>query len=285
MLTIGDKSGPTRGPDGGNASGHSPLLARDLRFGYDGGSFLEVSRLELQRAEFVGLLGPNGAGKSTLLRILAGLERPSSGTVEISGQNLAALSIPARARRLAWVPQRSETPFDWSVREMVALGRYPFLRERLRDRPEDGVAVEAALARVGLAALADRPIATLSGGEWQRALVARALTQEPVALLLDEPVANLDLRYQRGIYELLRSISAERGVAVLVADHHLDLLAHFCDRLLMIDAGHIVAQGTPSEVLTEERLASVFQTAVRVEEVEGRPRVFWRFDSKTGRGE
>lgn len=181
---------------------------------------------------------------------------------------------------MAWVPQRSETPFDWTVREMVALGRYPFLQARLRDRPEDGAAVLTALERVGLSALADRPIATLSGGEWQRALVARALTQEPAVLLLDEPVANLDLRYQREIYELLRAICAERGVAVLVADHHLDLLAHYCDRLLLIDSGRIVAEGAPRDVLTEERLAAVFHTAVRVEEVDGRPRVFWRFDAE-----
>lgn len=254
------------------------MVGRGLVFGYGGHPFLQVEAVELKAGEFVGLLGPNGAGKSTLLRLLAGLELASAGTVEICGQSIARMSAPERARRLAWVPQRSETPFDWTVREMVALGRYPFLRERLRDRPEDGAVVASALQHVGLDALADRPIATLSGGEWQRALVARALAQEPIALLLDEPVANLDLRYQREIYELLRAISTERGVAVLVADHHLDLLAHYSDRLLLLDGGRIVAEGPARDVLTEERLAAVFHTAVRVEDVDGRPRIFWKFD-------
>ena len=254
------------------------MVGRGLVFGYGGHPFLQVEAVELKGGEFVGLLGPNGAGKSTLLRLLAGLEFASAGTVEICGQSIARISAPERARRLAWVPQRSETPFDWTVREMVALGRYPFLRERLRDRPEDGAVVASALEHVGLDALADRPIATLSGGEWQRALVARALAQEPIALLLDEPVANLDLRYQREISELLRAISTERGVAVLVADHHLDLLAHHSDRLLLLDGGRIVAEGPARDVLTEERLAAVFHTAVRVEDVDGRPRIFWKFD-------
>ncbi|MCC7140766.1 MAG: ABC transporter ATP-binding protein [Candidatus Eisenbacteria bacterium] len=273
MLTIGDN------PASGTGKSAKPpvLLGEALRFSYQGSNLIEINRVELQPFEFVGLMGPNGAGKSTLLRLLAGLLRPAEGTVTIDGQSLTTLAPVRRASRLAWVPQRSETPFDWTVREMVALGRYPFLRERLRDRPEDGVAIEKVLSLVGLQALADRPIGTLSGGEWQRALVARSLAQDPAALLLDEPVANLDLRYQRDIYELLRGVTQDRGVAVLVADHHLDLLAHYCDRIYLIDGGKIVAHGSPAEVLTEERLESVYRTPVRISSEAGRPRVFWRF--------
>lgn len=273
MLTIGDNPGS----DTRNSAEAPVLLGEDLQFAYRDAKIIDINRLELFRSEFVGLMGPNGAGKSTLLRLLAGLLQPGHGTVAISGQSLATLSPAVRASRLAWVPQRSETPFDWTVREMVALGRYPFLRERLRDRPEDGVVIERVLSLVGLAALADRPIGTLSGGEWQRALVARSLAQDPGALLLDEPVANLDLRYQRDIYELLRGVTRDRGVAALVADHHLDLLAHYCDRIYLIDAGRIVAHGSPAEVLTEERLEAVYRTPVRISSEAGRPRVFWRF--------
>lgn len=162
---------------------------------------------------------------------------------------------------------------------MVLTGRYPHLRATLRDRPSDGATVDTLLDRVGLTALGDRPIAAVSGGEYQRAVIARALAQEPEVLLLDEPVANLDLRYQREIYELLAALGRERSVAIVAADHHVDLQAHFCDRMVLLDRGRIRASGTPAEVVTEAQLTEVFGTPVQVdaEPTSGRPIVRWRF--------
>jgi iron complex transport system ATP-binding protein len=184
-----------------------------------------------------------------------------------------------RARLVAWVPQRSETPFEWTVAEMVTMGRHPYAGRRLFDREEDLDVVLRALARVGLSDLADRPVGTLSGGEWQRALVARALAQEARVLLLDEPVANLDLGYQRQIYELVRGMCREERIAVVAADHHVDLQAIFCDRLVLMDRGRVAAQGAPAEVLRREILESVYRTPLDVtrDDETGRPSVRWRF--------
>jgi ABC-type cobalamin/Fe3+-siderophores transport system ATPase subunit len=180
---------------------------------------------------------------------------------------------------IAWVPQRSETPFEWTVEEMVSMGRHPYLGRRWVDREVDRTAVTAALDRVGIRGLAERPVGTLSGGELQRALVARALAQEAKLLLLDEPVASLDLGYQRQIYELVRGMCREQGIAVLAADHHVDLQAIFCDRLILMNRGRLVAYGTPSEVLQAPILEEVYGTPLAVvhDAETGRPSVRWRF--------
>jgi len=262
-------------------SGAPPLLhAQSLRFGHQDRNFLTVNELTVKPGTLLGLLGPNGAGKSTLLRLLAGLLTPRDGVVYICGQSVESVTTERRARCLAWVPQRAETPFEWTVLEMVALGRHPHLGSRLRDRDSDHRVVEGALQQVGLWPLRRRPVSTLSGGEWQRALIARALAQEPQILLLDEPVANLDLAYQRQIYELIRGLCRERGIGAVAADHHIDLQAHFCDELMLLDRGQVRAQGSVDQVLTKELLEAVYRTPlhVRPDPDTGRPVVHWRFE-------
>jgi ABC-type cobalamin/Fe3+-siderophores transport system ATPase subunit len=273
--------------DAGQSGGVPLLRAEGVEFGFGPATFLSVDRLELWPGELLGLLGPNGAGKSTYLRLLAGLTTPRKGVVYICGQSVENVSPEVRARWLAWVPQRSETPFEWTVSEMVALGRYPHHGRALRDRSEDRYAVAKALSNVGLSTLQGRAVGTLSGGEWQRALLGRALAQDAGILLLDEPVASLDLAYQRRIYELVRSLCRDHGVGAIVADHHIDLQAAFCDRLLLMDGGRVVAQGTPAEVLTSGNLEAAFRTPLQVEvdSGTGRPRVRWRFEAeRTGEG-
>jgi iron complex transport system ATP-binding protein len=259
-----------------------PLLrAESIEYDHGQTKFLAVAELSVSGGRLVGLLGPNGAGKSTLLRVLAGLLTPRSGVVYICGHRVETFQVERRARCLAWVPQKAETPFEWTVEEMVAIGRHPHLGGRLRDRDSDRRVVQSALDHVGLQALSHRSVSTLSGGEWQRALIARALTQEPQVLLLDEPVANLDLAYQRQIYELIQSLCRDHGMAVVAADHHVDLQAQFCDELVLLDRGKVRAQGSPAEVLTVEILESVYRTPLRVENdpETGRPIVHWRFGS------
>jgi len=255
-----------------------------VEFSHGPPTTLRVNEFEIRAGEMVGLLGPNGAGKSTFLRILAGLLRPQRGRVFLGDRPLRSIPVSERARRLAWVPQRSETPFEWTVREMVATGRHPYLGTRLRDRRLDQEVVERCLQQVGMTPLAARRVARLSGGEWQRALLARALAQEPRVLLLDEPVANLDLGYQRQIYELISSLCRDRELAVVAADHQIDLQARFCDRCLLLHEGSVVAQGEVAQVLTEERLSEVFHTPLRVslDEAGGRPSVQWRFERPAG---
>ncbi len=165
---------------------------------------------------------------------------------------------------------------------MVSLGRHPHRGRAWRERKEDGEVVERALIGVGLSALRNRAVGTLSGGEWQRALLARALAQEARVLLLDEPVASLDLGYQRHIYEQIRELCRQHQVGAVVADHHIDLQAAFCDRLLLMDQGRVVAEGPPGAVLTPANLEPVFRTPLRaeVDPNTGRPRVTWRFETK-----
>jgi iron complex transport system ATP-binding protein len=260
----------------------TPLLsAKGIEFGFGHATFLYVDKLDVWPGELVGLLGPNGAGKSTYLRLMAGLATPQRGVVYICGQRVEKVSPEARARCLAWVPQRSETPFEWTVSEMISLGRHPHHGRAWRERPEDQNVVAKALESVGLSTLRNRAVGTLSGGEWQRALLGRALAQDARVLLLDEPVTSLDLGYQRRIYELIRSLCRERGVGAIVADHHIELHAAFCDRLVLMDRGRVIAQGAPAQVLTSANLESVFRTPLRVQvdPETGRPRVSWRFEA------
>lgn len=272
-------------PSPRGTSGAQVLNARNLEFGYAKKVTLQISDLRFHDSEVVGILGPNGAGKSTLLRLLAGLLKPRSGDVTLEGVG-SIRTVPAseRARRIAWLPQRMEGSFPWTVREMVAAGRHPYTRGWWPERIADSRAIDAAITRLELGALRDRAVEGLSGGEWQRAAIARALVQEASILLLDEPVANLDLKYQREIYDRLHALTRTARCTVVVADHHLDLLAHYCDRLVLLEQGRIVAAGSSDEVLREEILSEVFGTPVDVtpDPRTGKRRVAWRLGAPTG---
>jgi len=211
---------------------------------------LAAATLALRPGEITALIGPNGAGKTTLLRALAGLTA-GPGRVTLDGHELAALSPDARARRLAWLPAERDVGWPLAAREVVALG--------LPGRRDDA-AIDRALAKTDTAVFADRRIDRLSTGERARVLLARALVAGPDWLLLDEPIANLDLRHQLDLLDLLRS-EAARGAGVVLSLHDLALAGAACDRLVLIDAGRIVADGAPAAVLTPDVLATVFGVA------------------------
>ncbi|MEU8521450.1 ABC transporter ATP-binding protein [Streptomyces sp. NBC_01216] len=223
--------------------------------------------------ETVGLVGPNGSGKTTLLRCVYGTLRPTSGRVLLDGDDLHALTPKARARRVATVPQDGSAEFELTVREVVALGRSPHKRFWEGDTGDDRERAEAALARVGIAGLADRPFPTLSGGERQRALVARALVQAPALLVLDEPTNHLDIRYQLEVLALVRDL----GTTNLLALHDLNLAAAHCDRLYVLQDGRIVTHGAPEEILTPGLLAGVYGVDAEVvpHPVTGTPTVLY----------
>jgi iron complex transport system ATP-binding protein len=243
-------------------------------FSYDGSFNLSDIRLSFDGPGLVALVGPNGSGKSTLLKIAGGLLRGAGIDVSAGGGSLSRTSPLGIARVIAWVPQRADSVFTMSLREMVRVGRYRLHRPLRESSDGEDRAIELAIADVGLEHFAERDVETLSGGEWQRALIARAIAQDTPILLLDEPVASLDLRYQDQVYRLLSSL-AGRGRLVLVADHHLELAASHAERIIVLKAGRVVADGVPGSVLTSERIAEVFGVRIRVfpDPVTGTPRL------------
>ncbi|WP_414168291.1 ABC transporter ATP-binding protein [Streptoverticillium reticulum] len=219
-----------------------------------GARLVEDVALRAGNGRFVGLVGPNGSGKSTLLRCVYRALRPTAGRVLLAGDDLHALSAREGARRLAALPQESVSEFDFTVAEVVAMGRLPHQGAAGRVTADDTEACAAALARTGAAHLADRGFLTLSGGEKQRVLIARALAQQPEVLVLDEPTNHLDIAQQLEVLALVRA----SGLTVLAALHDLNLAATHCDALYVIAGGRIVASGPPHDVLSAELLADVF---------------------------
>ncbi len=243
--------------------GAAPLEFRDIRVRLGGKPVLDGASLELRSGEFLGVIGPNGAGKSTLVRAATGIVPFAGGSVTIDGRPLASYSSRALAQRVAVVQQLPEAPATMTVEELVALGRTPHIGFLARESASDRLTTRAAMTRAGCADLAERELGTLSGGQRRRAFVARALAQEPGILLLDEPTANMDPQAQAELCVLLRSLVAE-GVAVLAVVHDLTLAAAYCDRLVLIDAGRVVAAGAPGEVLTEAQLRRTYGGLVSV---------------------
>jgi len=229
--------------------------------------------LSLGAGELVAVAGPNGCGKTTLVRALLGLVPLRHGSVSLDGSPLAGWRRADLAQTVALVPQREETPFSWRVEEMVGFGRYarrgalsPFTREDRR-------AITRALERCDVSELGARRVETLSGGEWQRVRIARALAQEPRLLVLDEPTASLDLGHEMELFELVRGLSGE-GLAALVVTHHLNIAARYAGRMLLLDQGRAVAAGPPADVMEATLLSRVFRWPVEVRSLaEGAPQV------------
>ena len=215
----------------------------------------------------IGLVGPNGAGKSSLVRAIAGLV-PSQGTILIDGKR--ALPLRERARRIAYLPQGQAVFWPVTVERLVALGRLPHLAPFERPADTDHAAIERALTRTDLLDLRDRSIDELSGGERARVLLARALAVEAPLLLTDEPLAALDHAHQIEVMRLLRA-EAARGATVIAVLHDLTIAARWCDRLLLMDKGQLVADGAPREVLTAERIDAVYGVSAFIGEAEGEP--------------
>ena len=197
-----------------------------------------------------GLLGPNGCGKTTLLKLLSGVIRPELGSVRLDNRELRSLSPRAVAQQIAVVPQETHPAFDFTVMEMVLMGRHPHLRAWELEGPGDLAIARDALAATGTVHLADRAYMTLSGGEKQRVVIASALAQTPKVLLLDEPTASLDLGYQLDIASLLRRLNSERRVTMVLATHDLNLAALLCDTLVLMRDGRVLMQGPTRDVLT-----------------------------------
>ncbi|ERK14350.1 siderophore ABC transporter ATP-binding protein EitC [Serratia fonticola] len=217
--------------------------------------------LSVSSGETVGLLGPNGCGKSSLLRILAGLRRPHSGTVTLDGQNIAQITKKQLARRVAFVEQHGMTEANMRVVDVVKLGRIPHHSPFSNWSAQDDDTVTAALQRVDMLGKSEQGWQSLSGGERQRVHIARALAQSPTEILLDEPTNHLDIRHQ---IQLMKLVS-ELPVTSIVAIHDLNHASMFCDSLIVMQQGQIVAAGSPQEILTESLLWDVFKVETKIE--------------------
>ena len=237
------------------------LQGRGIRAGYREEDVLQGIDFDLHGGEVLGVVGPNGCGKSTLLRVVTGLIPLRGGEVIMGGERLENLTARERARRCAVQPQIEAPLFDYTVGQFVLLGRHPHRAPLAWSTEADRAAVAQALAETDLTAFRERSIRALSTGEWQRALLARALAQETPVLLLDEPAAHLDPGHRYTVHVLLRRLAREQQRAVLCVSHDLNLAAEFSDRLLMMSEGRVVATGTPEDVLTAENLQAVFRCA------------------------
>ena len=251
----------------------SPVFAaRGVEFGYGGAFRLAGASFEVAEGEIMGLVGPNSSGKTTLLRLLSKVHAPDRGEIHFRGRPLGTVARLDLARDVAVVPQDEQLAFPVSVEELVLMGRFPRSAGRLFEGPSDLARAREAMALAGVLDLGDHLVDTLAGGERQRALLARALAQEPRVLLLDEPTSHLDLLHQRHLVGLLRQLNREQGMTVIFVSHDLNLAGELADRLLLLSGGRVVRLGLPREVLDEAVLEQAYGCPVWVERLaSGRP--------------
>lgn len=240
------------------------LQAEGLSLGYKEKRVVEGFEASIPKGSVIGLIGPNGSGKTTLLRAFSGLIKPMQGQITLDGQGLFSIPARKRAQLIGWVPQREKIAWPLTVREVVSLGRAPYRGWLLPLTENDQEVIEQALSFTDLKELTDRSVEELSGGEFQRVLVARALAQEPRVLLLDEPSANLDIHYQIQVMDLVRELVAQRGITAIIAIHDLSVAARYCDTLILIHHGKKICSGVPQEVLSPEHMRKVFRVETRL---------------------
>ena len=239
------------------------LKIEQIKTGYNAKAILHAVSLELKAGELVALIGPNGAGKSTLLRAISGILPLQAGSIQVDGQNIGRMNEGQRARKIAVVPQARNLPPAFSAREVVALGRTPYLNWLGQISTSDETLIEDAMRQTDTLELANRLVGELSGGEQQRLLLARALVQQTPYLLLDEPTTHLDLQFQIGLMERIHSLAHPADAscaarAVLIAVHDLNLALEFADRVALLVKGELVQCGTPAEVLQPDVLTRVY---------------------------
>jgi iron complex transport system ATP-binding protein len=234
-----------------------------VRYGRAQRRALDGVTMKVPKGAFYAVLGPNGSGKSTLMRALLGVVAPEAGRVLIDARETSSWTRRSLARAVGAVSQAEHLAFPLTVRDFVAMGRYPHLGPFRPEGEVDREAILAAMVRCDIEDLGNRSVMTLSGGELQRVRIARALAQVPTGLVLDEPTASLDIRHEMTIFRLLRD-SADRGMTVLLITHHINLAARFADRFLLLSQGRLAAEGEAHEVFKADTLASVYNWPVSV---------------------
>lgn len=236
------------------------VSAENIRLSYGAQEILKGVRIESNTNEFVGIIGPNGSGKSTLLKCIYRILKPDAGQVFLDGEELRTMSVRDSARKMAVVAQHNYYNFDFTVREVVLMGRAPHKKAMERDNAEDFEIAGNALRTVEMEEFAERNFSTLSGGEQQRVILARALAQQTPCLILDEPTNHLDITHQLQLLQIVKNLN----VTVISAIHDLNIAAMFCDRLYVLKKGEIVGAGTPQEVLTPEFIREIYRVDTEI---------------------
>ena len=212
---------------------------------------------------FCGIIGPNGSGKTTLLKCISGYLKPETGAVSIGGTDVSSMSVRTVAKRMALVQQHASLEYDFTVMDIVLTGRNPHLGRMQSESKQDYAIANDALERAGIPHLKDRLVTTLSGGEWQMMVLARALCQQADIMLLDEPVTGLDIKHQVDIMAAVRRLAGENGITVVCVLHDLNLARAYCTQLVLLSSGGVYAQGTPDDVLTKDNIEAVYDTRIR----------------------
>jgi len=236
------------------SNGKIKLQVRGLTVGYGPLTVLRDVDFSVAKGGFAAIIGPNGAGKSSLLRCISRVIKPGGGSIYLDGTDLFRIKLREMAKTIAVVPQDMAVDFDFTVEEIVTMGRYPHLKPLSRENDRDREIIRRAIEMTGLTDLVAQSAGSLSGGERQRVSFARALAQEPELLLLDEPTANLDLNYQMEFLELAERLSREKGVTIIAAIHDLNLAAQFFNQFILLGDKKVLAVGKPEEVLTSENI-------------------------------
>lgn len=236
------------------------ILAEAVKMAFGSKEILKGIDFALHNKEFVGIIGPNGSGKSTFLKCVYRIQKPKAGKISFNGRSLDELSYRESALQLAVVAQHNVYSFDFSVLEVVLMGRSPHKKILERDNLEDYKIARQALATVGMADFEKRSFSTLSGGEQQRVILARALTQQTECMVLDEPTNHLDIKYQLEIMDIVKGLN----LTVVAAIHDLNIAAMYCDRLVAIKDGQIAGVGTPRELLTEDFIYNIYGVTSKV---------------------
>jgi len=244
-----------------------PILeVENLSAGYGNLPVIRDIRFSLEKGDLVTILGPNGSGKSTLLRAAQGLLSEVSGEVRVDGASLFKLKRREIARRIAFVPQIFDSTFEFSVFELVAMGRYAHQPRMSGLAPEDRRIIEDVLTLLEIAPLQDQTIGRLSGGERQRVFIARALAQDTPLLFLDEPTSHLDINYGQEIFEILAGLQKEHGKTILASEHNINLVIPYSQKIIFLRNGRIHAQGPPADLVTRDHIRDVFQADVDIRE-------------------
>lgn len=236
------------------------LTVKNLEVKYGDVEVLKDVSMRIHKNEFIGIIGPNGSGKSTLLKCIYRVLKPNSGCVYLDNTNINHISLRQSAKKMAVVSQHNYYNFDFSVKEVVLMGRSPHKKTMELDNSMDHEIVEESLKKVRMEEFANRSFSTLSGGEQQRVILARALAQQTSCLILDEPTNHLDITHQIQIMKLVKDLN----ITVISAIHDLNTAAAFCDRLYVLENGHIVGVGTPEEILTVEFMRKIYKVETEI---------------------
>jgi iron complex transport system ATP-binding protein len=229
----------------------------------------------VEKGEFVGVIGPNGSGKTTLMKILYRLLSPQKGEILFELVPMRKMDRNDIAKRIAVVAQETQLLFPFSVLETVLMGRSPYLGHLMFESEKDLEIAKKAMEWTKVLPFSERPMDELSGGERKRVFIARALAQEPEVILLDEPIANLDIHHQIDFLDLILTLNRERGLTIVMASHDMNIASEFCDRLILFQEGRIYKMGTPEEVITKENIESVYGCEVWIDQnpISGMPRI------------